>query len=196
MIRDLVLDREPAKPTIGEVHLHITAQRPLRADREHVADDEHPDHEHRINRRPTCVRVVRCQFLVHPAQIENAVDLPDQMVGRHYLVEIKRVEKLALSIPLPPHHWTAPANHRLNPTESRFAHCLNQSFATKSATNGLMHRSKHRLYSITSSARVNIRGETVRPIAFAVLRLSTNSNLVPIMTGKSAGLSPLRIRPA
>src|SRR6266487_926888 len=31
MIRDLVLDREPTKPTIGEVHLHITTQRPLRA---------------------------------------------------------------------------------------------------------------------------------------------------------------------
>src|SRR5260221_8391902 len=39
MIRDLVLDREPTKPTIREVHLHITAQCPLRADREHVADD-------------------------------------------------------------------------------------------------------------------------------------------------------------
>src|SRR5262249_60639036 len=52
MIRNLVFDREPTKPTIGKVHLHITAQRPLRADRENVADDEHPDHQLRVNRWP------------------------------------------------------------------------------------------------------------------------------------------------
>ena len=39
-------------------------------------------------------------------------------------------------------------------------------------------------------------GGTVRPSALAVLRLITNSNLVDCMTGRSAGFSPLRIRPA
>jgi hypothetical protein len=34
--------------------------------------------------------------------------------------------------PLADPSWTAPANHRLNPTESRFAHGLNESFATQS----------------------------------------------------------------
>ena len=33
------------------------------------------------------------------------------------------------------------------------------------------------------------------PSALAVLRLITNSNLVDCTTGRSAGLSPLRIRP-
>src|SRR5882724_11626594 len=57
------------------------------------------------------------------------------------------------------------------------------------------HAVQHpRPYSITSSARVSIKGETVMPIEFAVLRLSTNSNLVDRMTGRSAGLSPFRIR--
>ena len=56
--------------------------------------------------------------------------------------------------------------------------------------------SGHSSYSMTSSARVNIRGEIVKPIAFAVLRLSTNSKLVPMTTGRSAGLSPLKISPA
>ena len=37
---------------------------------------------------------------------------------------------------------------------------------------------------------------TSRPSAFAVLRLITNSNLVGRNTGKSAGFSPLRMRPA
>jgi hypothetical protein len=41
-----------------------------------------------------------------------------------------------------------------------------------------MHRSKMYLYSITSSPRASSIGGTVRPSAFAVLRLITNSNLV------------------
>jgi hypothetical protein len=58
MIRDLVLDAQATEPAIGQVHLHLAAQQPLRADGKHVADDEHPDHEHRIDRRPAKMRVV------------------------------------------------------------------------------------------------------------------------------------------
>ena len=46
---------------------------------------------------------------------------------------------------------------------------------------------------ITSSARANTFGGIVRPICFAVFRLITNSNLVGCSTGKSTGLTPLRI---
>ena len=38
-------------------------------------------------------------------------------------------------------------------------------------------------------------GGKLRPNALAVLRLITNSNLIDCMTGRSAGFSPLRIRP-
>jgi hypothetical protein len=51
------------------------------------------------------------------------------------------------------------------------------------------------LHSITSSARTSIRGGTSRLSARAVFRLITNSNRVDCMTGRSAGFSPLRIRP-
>src|SRR4029077_18520951 len=50
-------------------------------------------------------------------------------------------------------------------------------------------------HSITSSARASSDGDTSRPSAFAVLRLSTSSNLVGCRTGRSAGFSPFRIRP-
>src|SRR5262249_41813295 len=50
------------------------------------------------------------------------------------------------------------------------------------------------LHSITSSARASSVGGTSRPIAFAVLRLMTNSYLVGACTGRSAGFSPLRMR--
>src|SRR5262245_7562161 len=51
-------------------------------------------------------------------------------------------------------------------------------------------------HSITSSARARSIGGMSRSIAFAVARLITSSNFVAISTGRSAGLAPLRIRPA
>ena len=50
------------------------------------------------------------------------------------------------------------------------------------------------VHSITSSARTRIAVGTVMPIALAVLRLMTSSNLVGCWTGRSAGFAPLRIR--
>src|SRR6516162_9829095 len=46
---------------------------------------------------------------------------------------------------------------------------------------------------MTSSARARIDGGIVRPSAFAVLRLTTSSNVVGCSTGRSAGFAPLRI---
>src|SRR5262249_19682311 len=51
-------------------------------------------------------------------------------------------------------------------------------------------------HSITSSARASRLGGTVRPSAFAVLRLITISIFVARWTGRSAGFSPLRMRAA
>jgi hypothetical protein len=69
-------------------------------------------------------------------------------------------------------------------------------YLTRWATCGLMRCSNIRLYSITSSASNCIGIGTLRPSALAVLRLITSSNLVGCTTGRSAGFSPLIIRPA
>jgi hypothetical protein len=52
-----------------------------------------------------------------------------------------------------------------------------------------------RTHSITSSASARSFAGMSRRSAFAVLRLMTNSNLVGCTTGRSAGFSPLKIRP-
>jgi hypothetical protein len=52
-----------------------------------------------------------------------------------------------------------------------------------------------RTYSITSSATASSIGGIPIPSAFAVLRLITNSNFVACCIGRSAGFSPLRMRP-
>src|SRR5262249_13524685 len=46
---------------------------------------------------------------------------------------------------------------------------------------------------ITSSERATIVGGTSKPKSLAVFRLTTNSNLVPCCTGRSAVFAPLRI---
>jgi hypothetical protein len=51
-------------------------------------------------------------------------------------------------------------------------------------------------HSITSSARNRKDSGIFSPSALAVFRLTTSSNLVGCSTGRSAGFSPLRIRPA
>jgi hypothetical protein len=58
-----------------------------------------------------------------------------------------------------------------------------------------VHRSKMACYSITSSAIAITPEGMVRPSALAVFRLMARSNLVGCSTGKSAGFSPLRMRP-
>src|SRR5262245_23165504 len=51
-------------------------------------------------------------------------------------------------------------------------------------------------HSITSSAMASNPGGKLRPNTLAVLRLITNSNLLDCMTGRSAGFSLFKIRPA
>src|SRR5262245_1151580 len=51
-------------------------------------------------------------------------------------------------------------------------------------------------HSITSSALASSVGGTLRPSIRAVSALMTRSNLLDCTTGRSAGLAPLRMRPA
>src|SRR5262249_24422016 len=52
------------------------------------------------------------------------------------------------------------------------------------------------VHSMTSSARASSVGGISMPRPLAVCRLMTSSNFVGSVTGRSAGFSPLRIRPA
>ena len=89
MIRDLVFDREPAEPAIGEVHLHVTAQSSLRADDKRIADDQHADHQLGINRGPTVVGIMGRQLGMDPRQVENRSDLANQVIVRNSLFKAK-----------------------------------------------------------------------------------------------------------
>jgi hypothetical protein len=110
----------------------------------------------------------------------------------------------SLGTPITP--WTAdpdaPSTIRYAAQEAGFR-CrhpgVDQANATLLTWAGLPPAGSHQLtagalYSITSSARASSEGGTVRPSAFAVLRLITSSNLVGACTGSSPGLAPRRMR--
>src|SRR5207237_6776595 len=108
MIWDSVLNAELAEPAIREVHLNFATDQPLRADREDISHDQHPDHQFRIDRRPTHGRIMRCKFAAEPGKIESSIDLPYQMIFRDCVIELKLVEKLRLFALQPTHHGLPP----------------------------------------------------------------------------------------
>src|SRR5947208_16002700 len=110
MIWDRMLNAELAEPAIREVHLNFATDQPLRADREDISHDQHPDHQFRINRRPTHGRIMRCK-------------LPDDLQGLRHRAEIGRKAALVRSSGVP--SWLAPTKIRVSKMESRFAASLN-----------------------------------------------------------------------
>ncbi len=57
-VRHLVRQPKTEEPAIGHVHLDLAHQLPLRAHPEQVADQQHLEEQHRIQRRPPVVRAV------------------------------------------------------------------------------------------------------------------------------------------
>src|ERR1700736_1784134 len=104
MIRNGIFDAELAEPAIGEVHLHFTTDKPLRADRKHIPHDQHPDHQLWIDRWATHGRIMRCKFAAKPGKIESSVDLPHQMIFRNRVAKMKLVEQLTLVTLQTAHH--------------------------------------------------------------------------------------------
>jgi hypothetical protein len=87
------------------------------------------------------------------------------------------------------HIHDGPRHVRLHPNAGSVAAT---HYLTSWANSGLMQCNKCPRYSITLSARATNVAGTVTPIALAVLRLITSSNLVGCRTGMSAILVPWR----
>src|SRR6516165_8565959 len=130
------------------------------------------------------------QLRVHPRKVENGSDRPNRVIVRNGFIKTKRIEKLTLVVIEPPHH-RSPLQRIASEQQNHRSPGSQTTFATKSANQ--RHRGRH---SITSSARSSSCGGTSRPRAFAVLRLTTSSNLTGAWTGSSLGFSPLRMRSA
>ena len=74
MFRDSTFEAQSAKPAVGEIEMNLLTQSSLGPDAIAVADQQHSDHQFRINRGPPGVAVERRELATQPAQIEDGID--------------------------------------------------------------------------------------------------------------------------
>ena len=77
VIWNRIVQVEAAEPSVSQIERHLLAQPPLGADAVAIADDEHADHQLRINRGPAGRAVIRRQLLVQASEDggDDGVDL-------------------------------------------------------------------------------------------------------------------------
>ena len=102
----------------------------------------HPDHQRGVDRGSASVRVIRCELLVHPSKVENAVNLADQMIAWHYLVEIEGIK-----------NWPCPPSRR--PIMSGSRRCPSQSNAI------IVRESSQWEFRNTIKSRADMKRQTV-----------------------------------
>jgi hypothetical protein len=85
----------------------LLAQSPLRANAVAVADEQHPDDQFGIDRRPTDRTVVGREVSAYSFQVNEPVDGPQQMVSRDMPIDGELVKQRSLI------HSTL-AHHRLH----------------------------------------------------------------------------------
>src|SRR6267154_97255 len=98
VVGNLVVEIEAAEPAVGEVQLDLLAQLPLEAKAVAVTDDEHPDHQLRVDRRPADLAVEGFQLLPKLSQYPGYgwIDAAKKMMLRNTPLEVEEVEQLAL----------------------------------------------------------------------------------------------------
>jgi hypothetical protein len=84
--------------------MHLFAQAALRSYTEAVADDEHADHQLRVNRGTPRMAVVAGQTLPQIVQIEEAINAPQQVILGNVVLEVEGVEQLLMAAVALSHH--------------------------------------------------------------------------------------------
>ena len=92
----MAIEPDPTEPSIRQIEMDLLAQPPLGADAEAIADDQHPDHQLRIDRGPAHRAVESGQFPPHFSQIDKPVDRPQQMVTWNVPFERELIEQRSL----------------------------------------------------------------------------------------------------
>ena len=72
MVRNLVFDAQAAKPAVRQIDLDLATEQTLRPQAEGVAEDQHPDHQNRIDRGAAERRIMGRKLAIDPRQIEHS----------------------------------------------------------------------------------------------------------------------------
>ncbi len=96
MVGHGALQSQAAEPAIGEVQMYLVAQPSLGPDAHAVADDEHPDHQLRVDRWAAGLAVKRLQMLADARQVHEAVNRTKHVVRRDVPLQVEAVEQRLL----------------------------------------------------------------------------------------------------
>lgn len=113
MVGDRVAKIEATEPAIRKVEMHFLAKPTLGPNAEQITDQQHPQHQLGVDRRPPSGTITVGQRLAHEAKVEQSVDTTQKMVAGHMVVEPEPVKQRPLRH-LPTHH---PPHSRLPCTE-------------------------------------------------------------------------------
>jgi hypothetical protein len=145
MIWNIAIEPQSTKPAIGQIEMDLLAQPTLRTNAQAVADDEHPDHQLRINRGPPHVAIVGPQMRPNLGQVDEPIDLAKQVTVRDMPLKAEAVEQRLLHHPPFAHHLP----NLLHPTEE------NQRTAPQSS--GVF---QHRVMGGSSSSKAATIGQS------------------------------------
>src|SRR3974377_263772 len=115
MIRHCPIEAEPAEPAISQVEVSLFAEAPLRSDAEAVADQQHPDHQLRVDRGASDAAIERRQIPPDLFKVDKSIDRPEQMVGWNVPLERELIEQRSLiDLPISHHDLQSCRLDRLN----------------------------------------------------------------------------------
>src|SRR5215469_15594421 len=110
VIGHFVVEIETAEPPKGEMKLDILTQLALEADAVAVANDQHPEHQLGIDRRPADLTVEglqsRPKFGQDPRH--DWIEAAQKMMRRNAVFQVERIKQSTLIAGLPPHHDPTP----------------------------------------------------------------------------------------
>jgi hypothetical protein len=119
VVGHLAVEPEPAEPSVREVEVDLLAQPLLRADAEAVADDQDPDHQLGIDRRPPEMTIEARQLAPDLVQLDKPVYRAQQMIGWNMLLQRELIEQRSLlDLPVSHHERQSCRSTRLNHSSS------------------------------------------------------------------------------
>jgi hypothetical protein len=110
VIRNRISQVEATKSAVSQIQMNLIAEPPLRPDAKTITDQQHPDHQLRINRRTPLVAVVWRQESANLGQIQKVVDLAQKVIAWNMIFNRKRVEKRPLRYLPRSHHPPDPSS--------------------------------------------------------------------------------------
>jgi hypothetical protein len=105
VIRYVAFQAQTAKPAIGQVEVDLLSSPALRADGKGITNQQHADHQLRIDRGPSASGIIGGQAPSDRAEVQDRVNPSTQMVSRDMPLEVKFMKKLRWFVS-PPHHAT------------------------------------------------------------------------------------------